>query len=598
MYRVADEQGTQQRVWIGGTEDDAARAFGGSSIIHVADAAWTSSPTSGTWEAVRVDRVPLPRLALDAWVARVTAVPASWCGTSFGGPPPTVIEVPGSADPYERFVAEAGWFVCRTWQRLDDGVGPTAADVDAAADHAGIGDGPVWLTVTVHTPSADREVPVWVGDDPATAGEHHGTRLVVLDTAEPRRAWMAVSVDTHPMTVAFDVVTTPGGRTAWLPTGSAAGIVGSCQPVASGSGDAPSPSLGPAPAAATSPVELLRGIPNASALLAQRLGWTECRMATLEPYPLELSLDAVDMVATELGVESGMLRLGVPGATQPVPVFLGTDLVELARLEQVPVVAIDGRPVVWLADETRAREWQAMVTPMGRTAWAATGAAAWPDGGCTPPPDATPGITGFRSLTCWTDRDRCLEAIEAARTLAPEAFGPAVDVAAGLGSTCPPGVACPWTGPDDPVTVTVTPQAWHDLGEMRVFTTGLRRLSGVALESAVEAAPPETLALASRPAIALPVATTSLDGPCGESIRGVLSASPWDPRVAWVGQTPVTWPTGYGAVFAPDLRLYAPDGSFVAGPGDELLVNGVAEGSAPTDRFDACEVVSPRTAEP
>ncbi|HEU0242830.1 MAG TPA: hypothetical protein VFQ75_02920, partial [Candidatus Limnocylindrales bacterium] len=605
MYTVRDSLGTDQRVWVGGGEDDAARGFGGSAVVRVGDltgvgdVTWTSMPASGSWEAVRLDRVHLQDLGLDAWVARVRAVPAPYCNASFGGPPATVVEVPGDADPYPRFVSEAGWFVCRTWQRFDDAPAPTAADVDAAADHAGIGDGPAWLAVPVHTATAELSLPVWVGDDPSRAGTVHGSRLVVLGTGTSRRAWMAVGIEgVGAMAVAFDVVTTPGGRTAWLPTGTAAGVVGRCEPAGTG-GEAPSPSLGPAPAAATLPVELLRGIPNASALLAQRLGWTDCRMATIEPYPLEIPLADVDAVATELGVESGMLRVSVPGATQPVPVFLGTDLVELARIEQVPVVAIDGRPVAWLADETRAREWRASVTPAGRTVWAATGAGAWPDGGCAPPPDATPGITGFRSLTCWTDRAHCLEAIAAARRLAPEAFGPGVDVAAGLASTCPMGVSCPWSGPDDPVTVTVTPEAWHDLGELRVFTTGLRRLSGVALETAAEAAPPATLGLASRPAIALPESTAPAGAACdGASIRGTLRGSPWDPRVAWVDEVPVRWPAGLTAMFVPDLRLYAADGSLVAGAGNELLLVGSAAGAPGTDGFDACQVVSPRTAEP
>ncbi|HEY3334514.1 MAG TPA: hypothetical protein VGK16_04685 [Candidatus Limnocylindrales bacterium] len=598
MYRVRDAGGAEQRVWVGGTEDDAARGFGGSAIVRVGDAAWTIVPANGRWAAVRVDRVPLRILGADAWTARVTAVPATYCGVSFGGPPPVVVEVPGSADPYARLVVEAGWFVCRTWQRLDDGAGPTAADVDAAAERARSADGPAWLTVTVHGPGADRQLPVWVGDDPAAAGTSHGTTLVVLNGARPHRAWMTASVDGHPMAVAFDVVTTPAGRTAWLPTGSEAGIVGDCTP-------APGSPVGgaatPTPSQSTgvgSPIEILRGIPNASALLAQRLGWMGCRMATLEPYPLDVPGDLVDQVVASLGVESGPIGLTLDGATQPTLVFIGTDIVELARLEQVPVVAVDGRPVIWMADETRAREWRASITPAGRTFWVATGAAAWPDGGCVPPPDATPGITGFRSLTCWTDRDRCLKAIEAARTFAPEAFGPAADVAAGLASTCPAGVACPWTGPDDPVTVTVAPDHWRALGELRLFTTGLRRLSGVAVEHAADAASPETLALASRPSIALPE-STAVTGTCGPgSLRGALHASPWDPRIAWVGQTPVTWPAGSLALFVPDLRLFAPDGTLVGGPGDEVLLAGAAEGPGAADTFDACEVVSARTAEP
>jgi hypothetical protein len=600
MIAVRDREGGEQRVWVGGTEDDAARGFGGSAVVHVGDETWTMEPADGRGRAVRLDRIPLPTAGRDAWEARMVAVPASYCGVSFGGPPPAILEVPGTADPYPRFVSEAGWYVCRKWERMDQGVVPEPTDVDAAADLAGVADGPSWVTVPVHSRGAELELPVWVGDDPGRAGISHGTRLVVLNTAEPRRAWMAMSVDDRPMAVAFDVVATPAGRTAWLPTGSAAGLVGGCEPIPGNGGEAPSPSLGPAPAAATSPVDLLRGIPNASALLAQRLGWVDCRMAILEPSPADVPGAMIDGVAESLGVEAGMLQVTVDGATQPVPVFVGTDLVELARIEQVPVVAVDGRPVVWLADETITREWRSMITPRGRTAWVATGAAAWPDGGCAPPPDAAPGIRGFRSLTCWTDRDRCLEAIEAARTLVPDAFGPAVDVAAGLGPTCPALTRCPWTGPNDPVLVTVAPSDWRATNELRVFSTGLRRLSTVASELPVDTVGVRTLALASLPSITLPVAETSAataDTCEGDNLNGPLSARAWDPRVAWVDPVAVRWPAGFVGIFVPDFRMYAPDGSLVGGPGDELSIFPAAGGRTPGE-FHACDILSPRTGRP
>jgi hypothetical protein len=599
MITVQDRDGVDRRVWVGGTEDDAARGFGGSSVVHVGEETWTSEPAGGAWDAVRVDPLRLPTLALDAWVAHVTAVPAAYCGTSFGGPPPAVVEVPGDADPYARFVAEAGWYVCRKWQRFDDAPAPTTADVDLAAEEAGIGDGAGWLRVAFHTGAADLELPIWVGDDPAEAGLRHGSRLVVLNGAAPRTAWMAVGIDGGgPMAVAFDIVATPQGRTAWLPTGSAAGVVGSCQPVPAAGDAPPSPSLGPAPGDDTVPVELLRGVPNASALLAERLGWIDCRMATLEPYPLQVPPELIDTAADEVGIESGMLQLTVPGVTQPVPVFLGADIVELARTVQVPVVAVDGRPVVWLADETIAREWLSLPTPAGRTAWVATGAAAWPDGGCEPPRDAAPGIAGLRSITCWTDRDRCLEAIEQARAFEPGAFGPAVDVAAGLGPACPALTRCPWTGPNQPVLVTVAPADWSATGDLRVFTTGLRRLSTVSGELPLADVGPETLALASRPAIALPVGRPA-DACEGPGVQGSLDGNPWDPRVAWIDGRGVRWPAGSIALFTPMLRLYAPDGSFVGGPGDELLVQTAAGGAGDgTMAFDACSVVSPPTAAP
>ena len=136
-------------------------------------------------------------------------------------------------------------------------------------------------------------------------------------------------------------------------------------------------------------------------------------MLALEAYGLHIPGAAIDRAAVEARDRrrAAADRRHRPGHGAVV-VFLGDDVVDLARWAGVPVVALDGRPLAWLADETRADEWLPILTPAGRTAWMQTGAAAWPDGGCDPPPDATPAIDGVRSITCWTDRDRCLEAVE------------------------------------------------------------------------------------------------------------------------------------------------------------------------------------------
>ena len=161
-------------------------------------------------------------------------------------------------------------------------------------------------------------------------------------------------------------------------------------------------------------------------------------MLALEAYGLHIPGAAIDRAAVDAGIDAGPLPIdGIGPGTEPIVVFLGDDVVDLARWAGVPVVALDGRPLAWLADETRADEWLPILTPAGRTAWMQTGAAAWPDGGCDPPPDATPPIDGVRSITCWTDRDRCLEAVEIARAIAPDAFTPSTEVAAGLGTRLP-----------------------------------------------------------------------------------------------------------------------------------------------------------------
>ena len=423
-----------------------------------------------------------------------------------------------------------------------------------------------------------REVRLLIDPDPAHAASQHGSRLVVLGTGEPRRAWMTASIEGQPMAVSFDVVLTPAGRTAWVPTGGFAGVVGDCPAAAAAE---PRASAGlPLPADDLPTIELLRGERTASALLRERLEWSGCRMLALEAYGLHLPGAAIDRAAVEAGIDVGPLPIdGIGPGTEPVVVFLGDDVVDLARWAGVPVVALDGRPLAWLADETRADEWLPILTPAGRTAWMQTGAAAWPDGGCDPPPDATPAIDGVRSITCWTDRDRCLEAMELARAMAPDAFTPSTEVAAGLGPGCPPTARCAWTGPNDPVHVTAAPAGWAAADMVRVFGTGLRPLSGTSREVAASDVAPWMLALASRPGAALPV-PDPVDEPApgtacaGEERRGILQGSPWDLRVAWVGTSDVTWPAGYAAVFAPALRLLGPDGSDVAGAGDEVRLTG------------------------
>ena len=599
MHELPDADGSPRRFWVGGTEDDAVRGFGGTSVVHVDGASWTAIPDGSGWQAVRLEPIALGT-GPAAWQLVAHAYPAPYClADSVGGPDAAVFDVPQDGDPLQRLFAQAGWIQCRTWQRIEQTAVPDAGAIDAAIDASGAGDEPGWVTTTVPAAGgrATRQVRLLVDPDPAHAASRHGSRMVVVGTGEPRRAWMTMSLDGRPFAVSFDVLLTPAGRTAWVPTGEFAGVVGSCP------GAAEEPAVAVDPSAGTSSnvddnlpaIELLRGVRTASAMLRERLDWTGCRMLALESYGLAIPGAAIDRAAVAAGIEAGPLPIdGVGSGTEPVVVFLGRDVVDLARWAGVPVVALDGRPLAWLADETRADEWQPILTPAGRTAWMQTGASAWPDGGCDPPPDAIPAIDGVRSLTCWTDHDRCLEAIEIARGIAPEAFTPSTEVAAALGHGCPPTARCAWTGPNDPVLVTATPAGWASPDKVRVFATGLRRLSGTSKEVPMSDVAPVTLAIASRPAAALPVPEpVDLPAPgaacTGDTLDGVLRGSPWDTRVAWVGETEVTWPGGYAAAFVPDLRLLGPGGEDVAGAGDRVgLVGRVAgvEGG----RFEACAV--------
>ena len=596
MHVVADAEGDQRRFWVGGSEDDAARAFGGSAIVRVGDKAWTAIPDGSGWQAVRLEPVALGSDRLPASQLGAHVYPAPYClADSVGGQPAVVFEVPVDGDPLQRLIAHSGWTRCRMWQRVDQTAALDGEAIDAVADASGLGDASGWVTTPVPADggTGTRELRLLIDPDPAHAASQHGSRLVVLGTGERRRAWISASIEGRPMAVSFDVVPTPAGRTAWVPTGGFAGVVGDCPGAAAVE---PRASAGlPAPADTLPTVELLRGERTASALLRERLDWNGCRMLALEAYGLVVPGSAIDRAAVDARLDAGPLPIDDIGpGTEPIVVFLGDDVVDLARWAGTSVVALDGRPLAWLADETRADEWLPILTPAGRTAWMQTGAAAWPDGGCAPPPDATPPIDGVRSITCWTDRDRCLEAVEIARAIAPGAFTPATEVAAGLGPGCPPTARCAWTGPNDPVFVTAAPAGWAAADMVRVFGTGIRLLSGTSREVAAADVAPWMLSLASRPGGALPV-PDPVDEPApgtacaGEELRGILRGSPWDPRVAWVGTADITWPPGSAAVFVPELRLLGRDGELVAGAGDEVRLTG-AVGGVEGGRFLACAV--------
>jgi hypothetical protein len=596
MHVVPDEDGNPRRFWVGGSEDDAARAFGGSAIVRVGDQAWTAISVGPGWHAVRLDPVALESDRLPASQLGAHVYPAPYClADSVDERPAAVFEVPVDGDPLQRLIAYSGWTRCRMWQRVDQTAAPDGEAIDAAADASGLGGASGWVTAPVHAdgPTGTRDVRLLIDPDPAHAASQHGSGLVVLGTGEPRRAWMSASAEGHPVAVSFDAVQTPAGRTAWVPTGGFAGIVGDC-PGASARERRATGGLSLPPVAVPT-VELLRGERTASALLRERLGWAGCRMLALEAYGRHIAGAAIDRAAADAGVDLGPLPIdGIGPGTQPVVVFLGDDVVDLARWAGVPIVALDGRPLAWLADETRADEWLPILTPAGRTAWMETGAAAWPDGGCEPPPDARAGIDGVRSLTCWTDRDRCVEAIEETRTAAPDAFTPSTEVAAGLGPGCPPNLRCAWTGPNDPVYVTAAPAGWTAADMVRAFGRGLRSLSGTSSEIAPHDVALWTLALASRPSAGLPVPDPvdepAAGAPCaGEERRGTVRASPWDPRVAWVGTDELTWPAGWSAVFVPDLRLVGRDGQVVAAAGDEVRLVGAVSG-VEGGRFVACAV--------
>ena len=60
MLAIPDREGVEQRVWVGGTEDDAARGFGGSAVVHVGDETWTMEPADGRGGLPRGNARPDP----------------------------------------------------------------------------------------------------------------------------------------------------------------------------------------------------------------------------------------------------------------------------------------------------------------------------------------------------------------------------------------------------------------------------------------------------------------------------------------------------------------------------------------------------------
>ena len=187
-------------------------------------------------------------------------------------------------------------------------------------------------------------------------------------------------------------------------------------------------------------------------------------------------LDRVDLAARAAGVVEGWIDVDVDGADGPVRVWLGDDLVELARAHER-----DGRRrrrhLHRVARRSRACGRLARDRHAGGSHRVVRAAAAWSRRTRRAPGRPRPRSTldGVRSFTCWTDRARCLEAVRTAIGAAPDAFTPGTEVAAGLGEWCEPGLRCAWIGPNMPIVVTAAPAGWTSSADIRVFSAGWRR---------------------------------------------------------------------------------------------------------------------------
>ena len=150
MHDAPNAAGNPQRFWVGGSEDDAARAFGGTAVVRVGGRGVDRDPgrLGVAGGAPRADRARDGSCPRGRWLPMSTLRP-SCLADSVGGPDAAVFEAPVDGDPLQRLIAHSGWTRCRMWQRVDQTAAPDGEAIDAAADASGLGDASGWVTTTV-----------------------------------------------------------------------------------------------------------------------------------------------------------------------------------------------------------------------------------------------------------------------------------------------------------------------------------------------------------------------------------------------------------------------------------------------------------------
>ena len=397
------------------------------------------------------------------------------------------------------------------------------------------------------------------------------------------------------MAIGVAVVSRPGPSAPPSPAAARPSPPGAAAVSPSAPG-APSPSgiaaatLGPAsppgassPPGAASAVVVLRGVADPVTALADLTGCRATVRSTGSPLVPPVRGAAVDAAAAAAGRDAGWLFVP-PGPQASTKAWLGDDVVALALAVGQPVVAISPSGVVWLGGPAGATRWAPIATPAGRTAWVMANDEVAGTGPCDPwsPPGE---VDGLRAVTCaGLDLPACLNLLPIARGV-PGLIRLGGDLVVTVPS-CADSHRC--FAP--PLTLIGVPAGWSGSpGEIRAVTVD--QTTNALAATPPDMLPSEALDALGRPSLPLPVGGESARGnDCRSTIAGPLRGAPWDPRVAWVGDTAVRWPTGTTVRFLPFAGLSAPGepNPMEAWLDETVIVTGSLDRSG--TGFDACRV--------
>jgi hypothetical protein len=290
----------------------------------------------------------------------------------------------------------------------------------------------------------------------------------------------------------------------------------------------------------------------------------------------------VDATAEAAGRGAGWLFVP-PGVQAATRVWLGDDVVALAEAAGRPVVAVGTNGEVWLGGPAGATRWSPIATPGGRTAWVMDAADVAGRGHCEPW-TVPASIARLRSLTCaGVGMPACLDLLPLIGSDAVGVLQPGGDLVVAV-PPCMDSHRCYAT----PYAIIGVPAGWSgSFADIHAVGADPGSLPDYALDAL------------GRPALPLPTGgEQAASSHCSESLTGELHASPWDPRVAWVGGTAVVWPTGTTIRFLPVAELTAGGGQRGSSAAQDAPVTVSGSFSSGGLAFDACAVAETPSAAP
>jgi hypothetical protein len=342
---------------------------------------------------------------------------------------------------------------------------------------------------------------------------------------------------------------------------------------------------------ATRTVVVLRDVADPPDTLAALTGCEGSARHTGDPLIPAIQAAVVDSVAEAAGRTNDGWLFVPPGIQASTRVWLGDDVVRLAQAVGEPVVAIGTRGEVWLGGPAGATRWFPIATPHGRTAWV-MGADEVVGTGACPPWTVPSSISGLRSLTCaGVLPPSCPNLLP---LVGPDATG-VLQRGGDLMIAVPPCMdSHKCFAP--PLTIVGTPAGWSG-ATSEIRAVGSNDSSGTLQPAPENRLPDYALDALGRPALPLPTGGEKAKlNTCSESLAGQLNAAPWDPRVAWVGDMPVVWPTGTVLRFLPLAEITTPGqpSGASAFQFDPVTLQGMLSASGLS--FDACGMRSMRPA--